>query len=64
MEIIKRLWKDEEGQGLVEYAILIGIIVVGVIVAVMFIGGWVKDRFGALQEELGQFPVENGGGET
>lgn len=26
MELIKRLMKDEEGQGLVEYALLIGLI--------------------------------------
>ena len=52
MELIKRLWKDEEGQGLIEYAILIGIIVIGVIVAVLFIGGWVQDQFDALQQDL------------
>ena len=54
MELIKRLWKEEEGQGLVEYAILIGLIVVGVIVIVAAIGGWVTGRFGALNNDLQQ----------
>ena len=52
MELIKRLWKEEEGQGLIEYAILIGIIVVGVIVAVIAIGNWVSARFTQLQTQL------------
>ena len=52
MELIKRLWKEEEGQGLVEYAILIGIIVVGVVAIVWAIGQWVSGRFTQLQTEL------------
>ena len=52
MELIKRLWKEEEGQGLVEYAILIGIIVVGVVAVVLAIGTWVQGRFDTLNEEL------------
>ena len=52
MELIKRLWKDEEGQGLIEYAILIGIIVVGVIAAVIIIGRFVGERFNTLASEL------------
>ena len=52
MELIKRLWKEEEGQGLVEYAILIGIIVVGVVGLVLVIGGWVRGQFFNLASEL------------
>ena len=52
MDLIKRLWKDEEGQGLVEYAILIGIIVVGVVLVVIFIGNWVSNQFEALRGDL------------
>ena len=52
MELIKRLWKDEEGQGLVEYAILIGIIVVGVVAIVFVIGNWVSNQFTALRDDL------------
>ena len=56
MELIKRLWKEEEGQGLIEYAILIGIIVVGVVAAVIFIGGWVGNQFDALEGDLQNAP--------
>ena len=52
MELIKRLWREEEGQGLVEYAILIGLIVVGVVIIVAAIGGWVTDRFTLLNDDL------------
>lgn len=33
MELLKRLWNDEEGQGLVEYALIIAIISLVIIVA-------------------------------
>lgn len=33
MELMKRLWKEEEGQGMVEYALIIGVLAL-VIVAV------------------------------
>lgn len=35
MEIMKRLVREEEGQGLVEYALILGLIVVG---AITFMG--------------------------
>lgn len=52
MNLIKRLFREEEGQGLVEYAILIGIIVVGVVAVVFGIGRWVNDQFTELENEL------------
>jgi pilus assembly protein Flp/PilA len=33
MELIKRLWKEEEGQGLVEYILIIAIISIIIILA-------------------------------
>jgi len=33
MELIKKLWKDEDGQGLVEYALIIAIISLIIVVA-------------------------------
>ena len=52
MELIKRLWKEEEGQGLIEYAILIGLIVVGVIGIIFAIGTWVNTQFTTLRDDL------------
>ena len=36
---IRRLFKSSKGQGMVEYAIILAVIVVGVIVAIKYIGG-------------------------
>ena len=33
MELLKRLWNDEEGQGLIEYALIIAIISIVIIIA-------------------------------
>lgn len=38
MELLKRLWNDEEGQGMVEYGLIIALIAVVVIAAVTLIG--------------------------
>lgn len=31
MEIMRRLFKEEEGQGMIEYALILGIIAVGIV---------------------------------
>ena len=36
---------DERGAAMIEYSILIGIITVAVIVAVIFVGGWVTEEW-------------------
>lgn len=33
MELLKKLWNDEEGQGLIEYALIIAIISLVIIIA-------------------------------
>lgn len=45
MGMIKRLWKDEEGQGLVEYGLLIVLVVVIVIAALAIFGGTLNGLF-------------------
>jgi pilus assembly protein Flp/PilA len=52
---MKRIWnfiKDEDGLEVVEYAIILGLIVVGVVATVLAIGTWVGGRFDALNTEL------------
>ncbi|MGB2937209.1 MAG: Flp family type IVb pilin [Phycisphaerae bacterium] len=49
---------DERGLETVEYAIIAGLIVAGVIATVTSIGIWVATKFEALEEGL------SGGGET
>jgi pilus assembly protein Flp/PilA len=48
MNLLKRFWHEEEGLETVEYAIILGLIVVGVILTVGSIGLWVSGRFDAL----------------
>ncbi len=52
METIKRFITDERGLETVEYAIIAGLIVVGVIATVVSIGGWVATQFTALDTAL------------
>ena len=43
--LAKKLWNDESGQGLAEYALLLGLIVVGVVVIIKGMGGHIKNIF-------------------
>ena len=51
-DVMKRLFKDEKGLETVEYAIIAGLIVVGVIMTIGVIGGYVKDKFDALASAM------------
>ena len=50
--LIVRFVREDAGQDLIEYAILIGLIAVGVTVSVTTIGTWTKGKFSALAAEL------------
>jgi Flp pilus assembly pilin Flp len=45
MDILKVFWKDEQSLEVVEYAIILGIIVVASLGFIIFIGGWVQDQY-------------------
>jgi Flp pilus assembly pilin Flp len=49
---VVRFVREDAGQDLIEYAILIGLITVGVVAAVTGIGTWTKGKFTALNSEL------------
>lgn len=51
-EVMKRFFKDEKGLETVEYAIIAGLIVVGVITTIAAIGGYVRIKFQALASAL------------
>jgi len=51
-EVMKRLITDEKGLETVEYAIIAGLIVVGVIVTITSIGTYVAQKFEALESAL------------
>ena len=50
--MFKNFRDDENGAAMVEYTILLGIITVAVIVSVIFVGGWVANKWSALQTQL------------
>jgi Flp pilus assembly pilin Flp len=52
MEAVKRFVNDERGLETVEYAIILGLIVVGTIGLIAWLGGWVHDRFQQTQTEI------------
>ena len=52
MELAKRFWNDESGQGLAEYALLLGLIVVGVVILIQGMGVSIKNIFAKANSEL------------
>lgn len=51
--MLKRFMADDRGLETVEYAIIAGMIVAGLIAVVVAIGTWVKGEFDALKTDLG-----------
>jgi pilus assembly protein Flp/PilA len=45
-------FKDEEGQGLVEYALIIAVIAIAVIVAMVFLRGQIQNIFSNIGNNL------------
>ncbi len=52
MNLIQRFVREEEGQGLVEYALIIGLIAVLAIVALTFAGGKVSGMLGYIGDKM------------
>lgn len=49
---LSRLWKDEEGQALMEYGLIIALIAVGVIAVLALIGPKLKDAYNDINTKL------------
>ena len=45
-------FRDEEGQGLVEYALIIAVIAIAVIVAMIFLRGQLQNQFSNIGNNL------------
>jgi Flp pilus assembly pilin Flp len=52
MTSVARFMNDEQGLETVEYAIIAGLIVSGLVAIIVAIGGWVKNQFTNLQKGL------------
>jgi Flp pilus assembly pilin Flp len=53
MNLIKRFIKEDQGLETVEYAIIVGLIVAGLVAIIAAIGAWVKTQFSDLKTDLG-----------
>ncbi|OCA87518.1 hypothetical protein A8F94_06520 [Bacillus sp. FJAT-27225] len=52
MNLLNRLVKDEEGQALTEYGLIVGLIAVAVITAVTLLGNQINALFGKVTDAL------------
>ena len=50
--MLRNWFKDEEGQGMVEYGLIIGLIAVVVIVALVALGPKIREMFNDVNEKL------------
>ena len=60
MAFWKAFWKDEEGQGLVEYAIIIALIVLASIFILTQLGGTIRNKFAEINETIGSAQPDRG----
>jgi pilus assembly protein Flp/PilA len=51
--LARKFWNDESGQGLAEYALLLGLIVIGVVVLIQGMGVSIKKIFTKANSDLG-----------
>ncbi len=51
--LVTRLLSDDQGLETVEYAIIAGFIVAGIVTLVVAIGTWVKGKFNTMKTDLG-----------
>ncbi len=53
LSLLKRLFREEEGQGLVEYALIIALIAVVLILSLTNVGTAIRDKFNDIISGLG-----------
>ena len=49
---LQQFWRDEDGQGLVEYALIIAVIAIAVILAMVFLRGQIENIFSNIGNNL------------
>ena len=50
--MLRKWFKDEEGQGMVEYGLIIGLIAIVVIVALVALGPKIRDMFNEVNDQI------------
>jgi pilus assembly protein Flp/PilA len=58
LNLLRRLWKDEEGQGMVEYGLIIALVAIFLITALGVLSGGVEDVFNFIGGELTEKATE------
>ena len=56
--MLRNWFRDEEGQGMVEYGLIIGLIAVVVIVALVALGPKIRDMFNDVNEKIDAIPSD------
>jgi Flp pilus assembly pilin Flp len=60
MKPVIRVWRrrlrDEGGLEVVEYAVIVGLVVVAAIIALSILGMWVSGQFSSVSEDVGTDP--------
>ncbi|HSY63218.1 MAG TPA: hypothetical protein VK829_01400 [Terriglobales bacterium] len=54
VKLIQRLWSEEEGQDIAEYAVMLAVILVLVVGTVRLIGGSSNNVFSSVASSIGQ----------
>ncbi|KYO66468.1 Flp family type IVb pilin [Thermovenabulum gondwanense] len=52
MDGVKKLWAEEEGQGMAEYGLILALVAIAVIVALRALGGSISGKFDRVKTEL------------
>jgi pilus assembly protein Flp/PilA len=52
MKLVQRLNRDEDGASLIEYTVLLAIILIAVIGIIAAVGGWINNKWSALNSTL------------
>jgi pilus assembly protein Flp/PilA len=52
MALARKFWNDDSGQGLAEYALLLGLIVIGVVVLIQGMGVSIQKIFTKANQDL------------
>lgn len=50
--MMKNIWMEEEGQGMVEYGLILALVSIVAIGALSLLGGQVKEKFQTIDTEL------------
>jgi pilus assembly protein Flp/PilA len=50
--LLSKIWQDEQGQGMVEYGLIIALVAIVVIVVLTTMGGQLKNTFTTISDKL------------